>query len=107
MNIGEILQNEINSAFINFENHSNDNSFMDCDVKRFEELLQAPKYEPVGICKQVPFKPAYAKYSVAFCYRYKEELYWCHMTEIIWYSLLSKIYGCEKADNIITKIMGY
>jgi len=107
MSIGEILQTEVNSALVTFENHSNDNSFMDCDIKTFERLLEVGKYEPVGICKHVPFEPAYAKYSVAFCYRYEEELYWCHMTETIWFSLLSDVYGRKRADEIVSKIMGY
>ena len=107
MKIEDILQNELNSALVTFENHSNDNSFMECDIKTFERLLQGNKYEPVGICKNVPFEPSYAKHSIAFCYRYEEELYWCHMTEIIWFSLLSDVYGRKKADEIISKIMGY
>ncbi len=107
MNIGEILQTEVNSALVTFENHSDDNSFMHCDIKPFERLLEVGKCEPVGICKNVPFEPAYAKYSVAFCYRYEEELYWCHMTETIWLSLLSDIYGSKRAAEIVSNIMGY
>lgn len=107
MNIGEILQNEINSALVTFENHSSDNSFMDCDILIFEKSLKTNKYDAVGICKQVPFKPAYAKYSIAFCYKYNDELYWCHMTELLWFSLLSKIYGRKEADIIIRNIIGY
>lgn len=109
MNIqmGEILQNEINSAFISYENHNNDNGFMDCDINNFERGLIERNYEPIGICKQVPFEAPYAKHSVAFCYKYEEELYWCHLTEIIWYSLLSDVYGRKEADNIISNIMGY
>lgn len=107
MSIGEILQTEVNSALITFENHNKDNSFMDCDIRIFNRLLTCKNYEPVGICKNVPFKPAYAIHSVAFCYRYEEELYWCHLTETVWYSLLSGVYGRQKADEIISGIMKY
>lgn len=107
MTLGEILQNEINSALVTFENHNSDNSFMDCDITTFARLLEASHYEPVGICKNVPFEPSYARYSVAFCYKYEDELYWCHLTEIIWFSLLSDVYGRDKADEIISRIMGY
>lgn len=107
MNIGEVLQHEVNSAFITFENHSNDNSFLDCDAISFEKSLKDSEYEPVGICKNLPFEASYAKYSIAFCYKYDGELYWCHLTESIWFSLLSDMYGRKKADKIISKIMGY
>lgn len=104
--LGRILQNEVNSAAVTFENHSNDNSFLDCGIRDFAAELENG-YEPVGICKNVPFKPDYAEHSVAFCYKQDGELYWVHMTEILWFSLLSDIYGRKQADEIVSKIMNY
>lgn len=43
MTIGDILQNEINSALVTFENHSSDNSFMECDIDDFEKGLKIGK----------------------------------------------------------------
>ena len=105
--LGEILQTEVNSGMVTFENHNNDNGFMDCDIVPFERALKERHYEPVGICKNVPFEPAYAKYSVAFCYKYEDEVYWCHLLETIWFSLLSDVYGRKEADAIVSRIMGY
>ena len=105
--IGEILQTEINSALLTYENHNNDNGFLDCDILEFERGLTERNYEPVGICKNVPFAPDYALHSIGFCYRYNEELYWCHLTETLWYSLLSDVYGRNTADTIISEIMQY
>ena len=44
--MGKILQTEVNSALVTFENHSNDNGFMDCDVLPFEMGLRERHYEP-------------------------------------------------------------
>lgn len=107
MDLGMILQTEINSAMISFKNHDSDNGFLECDVTKFESALVKRGYEPLGICKNVPFKPDYAIYSVAFCYKYNGDVYWCHLTEVMWYSLLNQIYGNKKADAIISNIMGY
>ena len=69
MTIGEILQNEINSSFVHLNNHNNDNGFLYCDILSFENGLLTRGYEPIGICKHIPFEPPYAKHSIAFCYK--------------------------------------
>lgn len=107
MLIGEILQNEVNSACVTTGNHNNDNGFMYPDIINFEKGLKKRGYEPIGISKNVPFKPSYAEYSVAFCYKYNDEIYWCHLTEIVWHSLLSDIYGRKKANEIFDTFMGF
>lgn len=107
INIGEILQAEVNSAMITVQNHDNDNGFLECGIREFTLALRERNYEPIGICKNVPFKPTYTEYAVAFCYKRNDEIYWCHLTETMWYSLLTQLYGRKKADTIISKIMGY
>jgi hypothetical protein len=107
MDLGMILQTEINSAMISNKNHDCDNGFLECNVTKFESALVEKGYEPLGICKNVPFKPDYAIYSVAFCYKCNGDVYWCHLTEVMWYSLLNQIYGNKRADAIISDIMGY
>ena len=109
MDIGEILQTEINSAYITLRNHDEDNGFLYSDIVDFERGIKDAKIIPLGICKNVPFKPSYAEYSIAFCFQYEnnDHINWCHLPECLWYSLLSDLYSREKADEIISKIMGY
>lgn len=73
-----ILRQEVNSAVLTFENHNTDNGFMVSNLTMMSRMLKRNDYEPVGICKNVPYNP-HPTEQVAFVYRYDGELYWCHM----------------------------
>lgn len=105
MELKEILKTEVNSALVSFENHNADNGFFEDNVIDVEQELNERQYEPIGICKNVPFKSAGIKYSVAFVYKYKENVYWCHMPETYWFYLLKQYYGYDVADKIVDSIM--
>lgn len=106
MNIVEALQTEINSGMLTVENHCRDNGFFGDTLKECEKELKRRKYEPVGICKNVPFECAYSSYVIAFVFRYNEEIYWCHLPESYWFKLLKEVYGHLHADIIIQNILG-
>lgn len=106
MDIREALRTEVNSAMLTFENHNRDNGFFEDLVREFEKELQARQYEPIGICKNIPFPCSATKYSVAFVFRNNGEVNWCHLPETYWFHLLKQCYGYDEADKIIDEIMG-
>jgi hypothetical protein len=89
----EALTCEVDSALLTFENHNPNTIFLDPSYRVMERQLMEYHYEPVGICKNVPYNRYRAK-QIAFVYRYEDELYWCHLPEICWMSFLMEI--CEK-----------
>ena len=101
MTIEESLTNEINSAMITFENHSKDNSFVDCDLKNFKKYFGYTGYEPYGVCRNVPFN-YYPDEQVAYVFKEDEEIKWVHIPKLMWRYLLSDIYGREKAKEIVS-----
>lgn len=105
MNLGEILKTEVNSGMINFENHNADNGFFGDTLNEIEKGLKYRNYEPLGICKHVPFPCSCAGNSIAFVYKYDEEVYWCHMPETYWFHLLRETYGYNEADKIFESII--
>jgi hypothetical protein len=86
----EALNCEVNSALITCENHSPDTIFFDPSYRIMEQLLREYHYNPVGICKNIPYNEHRAN-QIAFVYRYEGELYWCHLPEICWMSFLMEI----------------
>lgn len=103
--LGEILKTEVNSASLTYENHNRDNGFLYSDIDDVVKALndRYSDLEPVGICRDVPF-PCNAianANSVGFVYKVDGETYWCHFTEMLWFSLLSDVYGRKEADLII------
>ena len=92
MNLGEILKTEVNSGMINFENHNTDNGFFGDTLNEIEKELKYRNYEPFGN-------------SIAFVYKYDEEVYWCHMPETYWFHLLREAYGYDEADKIFENII--
>lgn len=105
--LGLILQNEVNSGFVGNRNHDSDNGFLESKPIDVIRKLEEYEYEAVGICKYVPFPCTASSQSIAFVFKDCDELLWVHMPETYWFSLLDKIYGYDKADEIVSKIMGY
>jgi hypothetical protein len=93
----EALTCEVNSALLTFENHNPDTIFLDPSYRVMERMLREYRFEPVGICKNVPFN-RYRANQIAFVYRYRDELYWCHLPEICWMSFLMEISERNRAD---------
>lgn len=100
MTIRESLINEVNSAFITYENHSSDNSFIDNELYHFEGNLKIKPYEPYGICRNIPYNP-YDSDMVAYVFKEDDEIKWVHMPKRCWKQLLSDMYGREKAKQIV------
>ena len=105
MNLGEVLKTEINSALISCGNHDSDHGFFAANINDVEKNLIAREYEPLGICKNVPFECASAGQSMAFVYKYDDNVCWCHMSEIYWFRLLKEWYGYSEAKKIINSIL--
>lgn len=101
--LGEILKTEVNSASLTYQNHDADNGFLYSDIDDVVKALndRYSNLEPVGICRNVPFPCSTSNYSVGFVYKIDGETYWCHFTEMLWFSLLSDVYGRKEADLII------
>ena len=105
MDLREVLKTEVNSALISCGNHDSDNGFFADNINGVEKKLIAREYEPLGICKNVPFECASAGRSVAFVYKYDGDVHWCHMPEIYWFRLLKECYGYSEADKIVSSIL--
>ena len=105
-NFGQLLKTEVNSAMITVSNHDKDNSFFESKVYEIENALKERCYEFIGISKHVPFPCGVSDYSLAFVYKCKGEVYWCHIPETYWFTLLKQCYGYDEADKIIESILG-
>ena|GEM_PF-1963205 len=105
MELKELLRTEVNSALITIKNHDRDNGFFRDTVTEIERDLRSRNYEPIGICKNVPFKCGVSSESVAFVYKYDGEIYWCHMPATYWHHLLTDCFGRKEAEKIYCEIL--
>lgn len=90
----------INSALITDENHSSDNSFITNEFCYFEANLLHKRYEPCGVCFNLPYNP-YDSNMVAYVFKENEEVRWVHMPERCLLHLLSDLYGRSEAKSMI------
>lgn len=100
--VTDSLTNEINSGMLTYQNHSNDNGFLYCDFDDFAKALEYSKYEPYGVCRNVPYN-TYNDKMVAYAFKEHDEIRWIHMPEAQWRLLLSDIYGREKAKAYVNE----
>lgn len=106
MNLKEAIVNVVNSAIVTFENHNQDNSFLEGKIVPMEKELQHSGYVPVGICFNVPWN-RYDDEQIAFVYEFEEEKCWCHMSRLNWEFLICDAYGYNNADQIIESVLKY
>lgn len=101
--LGKILKTEVNSASLTYQNHDADNGFLSIDIDDMVIKLndRYSNIEPIGICRNTPFPCSVGKYSIGFVYKIDGDTYWCHLTERLWFSLLSDVYGRKDANNIV------
>ena len=102
----EVLITEVNSALLTFSNHDNDNGFLEDTIDKVEKKLIERGYEPVGICKNVPFPCVSTSMSLGFVYRYDGEVRWCHIPEVYWEMLLCQCYSRKEVNSIVESILG-
>ena len=105
MDLKEILKTGVNSALISIKNHEGDNGFFRDTIVEIENDIERRGYVPLGICKNVPFECSSASQSVAFVYKYLDEIYWCHMPETYWHHLLTDGYGWTEAGKIFKEFL--
>lgn len=105
MNLGEILKTEVDCALISNRNYDSDNDFFADNINGVEKSLIARKYDPLGICKYIPFECASQNQSLAFVYKYEDDVYWCHIPKIYWFRILKEWYGYFEAKKIMNSIL--
>lgn len=103
--LGEVLKTEINSASLTYQNHDADNGFLSSDIDDMVMELndRYSNIEPVGICRNTPFpcNALFGRSAIGFVYKVDGDTYWCHFTELLWFSLLSDVYGRKEASDIV------
>nr|DAH03591.1 MAG TPA: hypothetical protein [Caudoviricetes sp.] len=105
MELKELLKTEVNSALLTIKNHNRDNGFFRDTIVEIEKDLNYRQYEPMGICKNVPFECTVASRAVAFVYKYDGEIYWCHMPETYYHHLLVECYGWTEAGKVFEEVL--
>lgn len=103
------LQYKVNSALLTFENHTNDNSFLDSDINYMINGLKKSDYVPAGICTSIPYIPSNYEegWYIGFVFYYKDEVQWIHMPKVTLFALLEDYYGREKAEEIYDNLEVY
>ena len=103
MTVLESLTNTVNSGILTFENHTNDNSFVSTEFFHFEKDFLHKGYEPVGVCKNIPYNN-YDSPMIAYVFKDNDETVWIHMPERCLVHLLSDNYGREKAKELVKNL---